>query len=268
MTKISAIILASNREDIIEGCLKTLGWVDEKILVDIGSTDKTLQIAKKYGCQIIEGSKEYNFSQWRNQGAKAAKGDWLFYVDTDERVTSKLKEEIVKIVKLSDSQIVGYKIPRKNYFLGKEFKMVWPDYQLRLMKNAALISWRGKIHEQPKIKREIGKLKNPLIHLSHRSLETSIANTLKWSKLEAENRIKAGHPKMTGWRFLRVLFTGFWQQFIKKKIWKKGTEGVIEGIYQTFSLFFTYFRLWELQRKESLEDSYKKIDQEILKEWQ
>ena len=268
MKKISAIILASNREKIIEGCLKTLGWVDEIIMVDIGCQDESLKIAQKYKAKIVKGGGEYNFSLWRNKGAEKASSDWLFYIDTDERVTPELKKEIVKIVKLPNGQIVGYQIPRKNYFLGREFKTVWPDYQLRLIKKDALISWQGKIHEQPEIKGETDKLKNPLIHLSHRSLESSIKNTLNWSKLEAENRFKAGHPKMTGWRFFRVLFTAFWDQFVKKKVWQEGTEGFIEGIYQVFSMFFTYYRLWQLQRREFLEKTYQKIDQEILKQWQ
>jgi len=275
--KLSVIILAGNREDIIEFCLKSLDWVDEKLLVDLGSTDKTLAIAKKYNCRIIKGDREYNFSRWRNQGAKSAKNEWLLYIDTDERVTKSLRDEISSEVLNPPKRHLGdgvlkhlrgggtnaYYLPRKNYFLGKEFKTVYPDYQLRLIKKKALAGWRGKIHELPKVKGRIGKLKNPLIHLSHRSLESSIKNTLNWSKLEAENRLKAGHPKMTGWRFLRIIFTGFYQQFVKKRVWREGTEGVIEGIYQMFSLFITYVRLWEMQRRESLETTYKKIDYQI-----
>lgn len=266
MVKISAIILAGKREEIIENCLRSLKWVEEKIIVDIGLNSQTLAIVQKYGCRIIKGRKEYNFSLWRNQGAKAAKGKWLLYVDADERVSSQLRKEILSVINRQLSRVGGYYIPRKNYFWGKEFKSVWPDYQLRLIKKSALISWQGNIHEIPKIKGKVGRLKNPLIHLSHRSLESSLTNTLKWSKLEAKNRFEKGHPKMTGWRFGRILFTGFWDQFVKKKIWREGTEGIIEGISQAFSLFITYVRLWELQRKESLKKSYKKIDQEILRD--
>lgn len=246
--KISAIILASNREEIIEDCLKSLTWVDEKILVDLGSTDKTLDIAKKYDCRIIKGVKEFNFSLWRSQGAKAAQGQWLFYVDTDERVDKKLQKEIQ--VQLKQSKIAAFKIPRKNYFWGKEFKSFYPDYQLRLIKKNALVKWQGKIHETPKIKGEIGCLKNPFTHLSHRSFNSSLKNTLNWSWLEAENRLKIGHPQMTVIRFFRIIFTGFYDQFVKKKIWREGIEGVIEGAYQVFSLFITYVRLWQLQKKE------------------
>jgi glycosyltransferase involved in cell wall biosynthesis len=261
--KISAIILAGNRENIITGCLKTLTWVDEIVLVDLNIKDKTLEIAEKYQVKVVKSAGQYDFSLWRNQGAKAAKGKWLLYIDTDERITKKLKDEIKAVIKTSEKDIGGYKIPRKNYFLGKWFKTDWPDYQVRLIKKDCLQNWEGKIHETPKIKGKIGKLNNPLIHLSHRSLESSLKNTINWSRLEAEARFKAGHPKMTSLRFIRILLSGFWQQFIIKKIWKNGIEGVIDGIYQMFSLFFTYFRLWELQRQETLEQTYKKIDKKL-----
>jgi hypothetical protein len=68
---------------------------------------------------------------------------------------------------------------------------------------------------------------------------------------------------MTTWRFLRIISTGFWQEFIQKQVWREGVEGTIEGIYQVFSLFITYVRLWELQRKESLKETYQKIDREL-----
>jgi len=262
--KISAIILADNREDIIESCLKSIQWADEIILVNLGSDDNTIKIAKEYQAKIIKGTGEYNFSRWRNQGAEKAKGDWLFYIDADERVSPELKKEIQQLA-INNQQLTisGYNIPRKNYFLGKLFKTEWPDYQLRLIKKDCLHKWKGKLHETPDVKGETANLKNPLIHLSHRSLETSLENTLNWSFLEAENRLKSGHPKMTGWRFIRIVATGFWRQFFKRKVWREGTEGVIEGIYQVFSLFFSYYRLWEMQRKESLKESYKKIDKQI-----
>ncbi len=249
--KISAIILADNREELITDCLKSLNWVTEKILVDLGSQDQTLAIAQQFHCRIIKGAGKYNFSLWRNQGAKAAKGDWLFYVDTDERITSALKAEVKSQVSKLKSQISGFYIPRKNFFWGKEFKTEWPDYQLRLIKKKALIGWQGKIHETPKIKGKTAYLKNPLIHLSHRNLASCLKNTLKWSWLEAENRFKAGHPAMTVVRFLRIILTGFWRQFGERKIWKEGWKGIIEGFYQIFSLLMTYVRLWQLQKRKA-----------------
>jgi hypothetical protein len=90
---------------------------------------------------------------------------------------------------------------------------------------------------------------------------------MQWSHLEAEMLQNAGHPPMAGWRFLRIMFTEFWHRAVIQGLWKDGVEGWIEVIYQMFSKFISYERLWELQRKPSLKEAYKKIDNQILEEW-
>lgn len=265
MIKITAIILADKKEKIIVNCLKSLSWAPEIILIDVNCGAEVLRMAEKYQCRIIKADAEFNFGKWRNQGAIAAKGEWLLYVDTDERVSLELKEEILNKINNDGGENGGFFIPRRNFFWGKEFKSVYPDYQLRLIKKKAFIGWKGKIHETAKIKGEIGKLIQPLLHLSHRSLDSAWHNTLNWSKLEAENRLESGHPKMTGPRFLRIIFSGLWEQFFVRRIWREGAEGVIEGIYQAFSLFATYVRLWEFQQKQGLEKSYQEIDRKIIR---
>ncbi len=251
MSKISAIILFGNRENEIEKCLKSIKWVDEIIGVNIGSNDRTQELIKKFrkDARIVKGGEGF-FSKWRNIGANKAKSDWLFYIDTDESVTDKLRKEILKKIKVE--KYSAFQIPRKNFFLGKEFKSEWPDYVTRLIKKDKLKKWEGSIHEQPIIEGKIGRLKNPLIHVTHRNLGQMLEKTIKWSWLEAENRYKAGHPPMKVWRFFRVMFTEFINQFFKKKRYIDGVEGWIEGIYQMFSVFITYVRLWQLQNKKGL----------------
>jgi hypothetical protein len=135
-----------------------------------------------------------------------------------------------------------------------------------LIKKTALKKWRGKLHEQPEIIGEIGQLKQQLIHLSHKNIDEKVSGTLKWSKLEAEMLFKANHPPMKGWRFFRIILTEFWHRFVKQGLWRDGTEGYIEVIYQMFSRFLTYERLWELQRQPSLKKTYQDIDKKIIKE--
>ena len=249
--KISAIILFGNRENEIEECLKSIKWADEIIAIDIGSDVRTAELIKKFrkDAQIIKGGKG-SFSDWRNIGAQKAQGAWLFYIDTDERATKKLEKEIKRVT--NQGKYAAFQIPRKNFFLGKEFKTEYPDYVTRLIKKDKLKTWQGNIHEQPVIDGKISKLKNPLIHVTHRNLSQMLDKTIKWSWLEAKNRYDAGHPPMKTWRFFRVIFTEFVNQFIKKKRWKDGSEGWIEGIYQMFSVFITYVRLWQLQNKKGL----------------
>jgi len=263
MATLSVIILAHNVENEIETALKSAHFADEIIIVDsgTGSTDRTITIAKKYLAKIVQ-SPGYNFSTWRNDGAAAAKSEWLFYLDSDERIPNSLAEEITFSIK--KSEFVAFTIPRYEVFLGKHLNH-WPDPRvLRLMKKTALKKWQGKLHEQPTIEGAIGQLNQQLIHLSHKNIDEKISSTINWSKLEAEMLFKANHPPMKGWRFFRIILTEFWQRAIKQGLWHDGTEGTIEIIYQMFSRFLTYERLWEMQRHPSLKKTYQEIDKKIL----
>lgn len=250
--KISAIILTRNEEETIKDCLESIKWADEIVIVDNGSTDRTLEIVKKFGVKNIVRSKSGNsFSDHRNLGAKAARGEWLLYVDADERVTPELREEIETVIGTAE-KYCAYAIPRKNIRLTKVLYHGgwWPDYVLRLMKKDSLKAWRGELHEQPEIAGEVGYLKEAFLHYSHRgSLEHKLQNTINWSKTEAQKLYDAGHPPMNAARFFSAMAREFYKRMIKYQAFRDGTEGVMEAIYQVFSVFITYARLWEMQQR-------------------
>ena len=228
---VSTIVLVGGSYDktLLKKCLDSLSWADEIIKVET---------------ENIPGS----FSEWRNYGAQKATGDWLFYVDSDEEVSKELREEIE--IELEKERFCAYAIPRKNILLGKEMKHGgWkPDYVLRLIKKEALIKWEGDLHEQPKIKGGVGKLKQALVHTSHRTLTEMVEKTNKWSEIEAELLFKSGHPKMNLFRFCSAGFKEFWYRGIRKLGFLDGTIGVIEVFYQTYSRLITYAKLWEKQQ--------------------
>lgn len=243
---ISAIIITKNEEKMIGDCLKSINWVDEILVIDSGSEDKTLDIAKRYGARVVSVLNN-NFSAWRNRGAKEAGGDWLLYVDADERVTLSLRKEILKQVQ--NDTFSGYAIPRRNILLGHKMKHGgwWPDYVMRLIRKDVLKGWKGKLHEQPEIKGETGKLKNPFTHITHRNLTEMVAKTNEWSEIEAKLMFEDDHPKMNILRFFTAMFREFWYRAIRKKGFLDGPIGIIEIIYQIFSRFVSYAKLWELQ---------------------
>ncbi len=245
---ISAIIIARNAQGLIEDCLKSVSWADEIILVDTGSSDETVGVAKRLEAKVVE-TKNGGFSEWRDLGARSAKGDWLIYIDSDERVTEKLREEIKRtILEGTDG---AYAIPRRNFFLGHKMHWGgwWPDYVIRLIRKDSLVRWEGELHEQPKIKGKIGKLKESLTHITHRNLSEMVEKTNNWSEIEARLLFESHHPKMTWWRFFSVAFREFWYRGIIKLGFLDGPVGIIEIIYQMFSRMITYAKLWEMQIK-------------------
>lgn len=244
MPKISTIILAYNAEEIIADCLDSVSFSDEVIIVDGGSSDKTEDIAKRFGARIID-CKSIDFSEKRNEGLKKAKGEWVLYVDTDERVTPQLEEDIKNAVNNKD--FAAYKINRRNFYLGNN---EWPRIEQleRLFRRDKLKKWHGKLHENPIVDGKIGELKGYLLHYTHTDLSSMLNKTISWSEIEADNRFKANHPKMAWWRFPRVMLTAFYDSYIRQSGYKIGSAGLIESMYQAFSIFVTYARLWEKQK--------------------
>ena len=247
MIKISAIVITKNAEEMIADCLDSLSFCEEIIIVDNKSEDRTKEIAEKMGARVVEYSSD-DFSEMRNMGMKKAMGEWILYVDTDEQVTPELASNIKQCVLTSKNE-AAFRIKRKNFYFGNH---EWPYIEKleRLFKKDRLEGWYGKLHESPKVKGEVGELDGYLLHYTHRDLSSMVKKTIEWSKVEAELRFRSGHPKMTWWRFPRVMLTAFLDSYIRQGGWKVGTIGLIESMYQSFSIFVTYARLWEMQQKK------------------
>ena len=245
--KLSAIIIAKNEEERIASCLENVAFADERIVVDNGSTDKTADLARGHGAKVFTAA-EKDFSALRELGLKEATGTWVLYIDADEEVGEKLQKEIQHVIRRSSN--IGYFIKRDTFYLGSH----WPyqDKVERLFLRTALRGWHGPLHETPLYVGDIGVLDNPLVHRTHRTLEEMVAKTNEWSALEAKLRLDAHHPPVVWWRLIRVMITGFNRSFFAQGGWKAGTVGWIESIYQAFSMFITYAKLWEMQQKKNV----------------
>lgn len=244
-TTISAVILAKNEEVRIKKCLESLTWVDELLVINNGSTDKTVEVAKRLGATVISAD-THDFAELRNIGKERAKGTWIIYIDADEVIPISLRDEVVRAIAREPGPVAFY-IRRKNYYLGHP----WPfqDKMQRLFLKSALRGWHGAVHETATVNGPVGTLTHPLEHYTHRTLEEMLAKTNEWSETEAKLRLDAKHPPMTWWRLLRVMVTGFFESYIGQGGWRAGTVGLIESVYQGYSMFITYAKLWEMQQK-------------------
>lgn len=254
--KLSVIVLAGNEAQMIKDCLLSAKFADEIVLVLANSHDETETIARslKLPIKYVKTFDEYNknFSKWRNLGYKAAHGDWLFYLDADERIPEKLKEEILKTI-FTPTNHTHFAIPRANHFLGQRVRFggTYPDYVKRLYLRKKFSGYTGYLHEEPKISGTLGYLKNDLLHFTHRDLSSMLKKTMSWTDMEAEALFKANHPPVYWWRFPRMMLTKFWERLIKQQMWRDGTVGWISAIFETFDTFIIYAKLWEKQKHES-----------------
>lgn len=245
---ISAIIIAKNEALRIGTAIDALKFCDEVVVADNGSSDETVQVARVHGATVILNHTD-DFAKLRNDAVSHTTGEWLLYIDADEVVSQTLAGSVKKAVAFwSAGAPTSYRLERINYFLGKR----WPgsERMLRLFKRSALKKWKGQIHETAISQGPVGDLTGELRHDTHRSLEEMVTKTNEWSETEARLRLDAKHPRITWWRLLRVTFTGFTDTFIGKGGWKAGVVGWIESLYQGFSMFITYAKLWEMQRQQ------------------
>lgn len=246
---ISVLIISKNDEDVIGDAIKSVKELASEIIVVDDSTDKTPEIAEKLGARVFKNTFR-DFSDQRNLAATLAHNQWIFYLDCDERATSDFIKEVKEKVSIpvNSPDISGFIVRRKTFFLGKDWN--FEDKVERIFLKSKLKGWHGIVHETPEVEGRLLEIKSPILHFTHRDLTRMVDKTNEWSDYEASLRIKANHPKMSMWRFPRVMITGFLKSYFKEGGYKNGTAGLVESIYQSFSMFITYAKLWEKQQEK------------------
>jgi len=253
MNNISAVIISKNEETNIAECLKSISWVSEIILVDAESTDKTLELAKNFTSKIFI-NKWKGFVNQKKFALDQAANEWVLNIDADERVSPLLKEEIINLM---DQDIAGYYLRRENYFLGKRIKSCgWDnDYQLRLVRKSKTQLTDRLVHEGFTVDGKTKRLKNRLIHYTFTSIEKTINKINYYSSLRAEE-LFGKKKKVGGFTIISHGLTAFFRYFVSLRGYKDGIHGLIISLFNSFTTFLVYMKVWELQSER------KKINKE------
>ena len=248
--KISVYVIAFNEEEKIRDCLNTVLWADEIILVDSFSTDNTQKIAKSMGAKVVNVEFK-GFGKLRNEAISHCNGDWILSIDSDERCTQEVFNEINSII--SNPKYDIYKIPRRNYFMGKWIKYSgwYPNYrQPQLFKKDSLYYDEKPVHEGfiSKSKKPIGILKNSIWQVPFKNIDELIHKSNKYSSLGVS---KLEQRKIKSSISLALLH-GFWA-FFKHYIFKLGIldggAGFIIALGNFEGTFYRYLKLYEKQSK-------------------
>ncbi len=243
---ISAVILTKNEEKNLPQCLESLKWCNEIVVIDDNSTDKTIEIAKKSGAKFFVHSLNNNFAQQHNFGLGKAKGDWVLFVDADERVSPELAQEIKE--KIKSSKLNGFYLKRQEFFSSKALKHGETAHYLLRLGRKGKGNWRREVHEIWEIKGEIGKLKNPLLHYSHPTLSEFIEHINNFSTLHAQVLLKEG-VKPSLFRIITNPLAKFIQNYIFRLGFLDGTSGIIVALMMSFHSFLARAKLYQLWRK-------------------
>lgn len=239
---ISVVVLSKDEESNIGKCLESVDWADEVIVVDDESTDKTVEIAKKYTpCVYI--NKKDDFASQRNFALQKVNNDWVFFVDADERITDELKDEILLSIKKDEFD--GFYIPRKSITFGKWIKnMGWyPNHILRLFKKEKG-RFLNKVHELAEVNGRIGYLQNPIFHYNYTSISDFINRLDIFTHYEAEKLIDENY-KFDFQDLITEPFKEFGSRFFQQKGYKDGIHGLILSLLLAFYRFITYIKVWE-----------------------
>jgi glycosyltransferase involved in cell wall biosynthesis len=244
---LSVTLITLNEEQNIRDCLESVRFAGEIILVDSGSRDRTLDIAKEFKVKIFQEAWQ-GFSGTKNSAQEKAQGDWILNIDADERVTPALRDEIQRLLR-EGTDCVGFKVPRKNFFCGQWIKHGgwYPNYQLRLYRKEAGRFAPREVHEQVEVQGRIGILNHPLEHYTYRSISDYLRRMDRYSELSAVQYAKEG--KKVSWPVIifRSFFT-FFQMWVLKRGFLDGANGlVLAGLYSQYT-FAKYAKLKEMEK--------------------
>ncbi|MBI3070130.1 MAG: glycosyltransferase family 2 protein [Candidatus Levybacteria bacterium] len=245
---ISAVVLTKNEEKNIVDCLESLAWCDEIIVVDDNSEDRTSEIAQKMGASVFVHSLDKDFSKQRNFALSKAKGEWVLFVDADERAASGLKEEIIHLTTVHDrgKELNGFFIRRRDFMWGKELKHgeTGSIKLLRLARKDAG-EWEGTVHEKWKIKGRVGELKNPLVHYPHQTIAEFLQEINFYTSLSAKQLYKNG-IKVRWFDIILYPKAKFIYNYFIKLGFRDGLPGFIFAILMSFHSFLVRGKLWLL----------------------
>jgi glycosyltransferase involved in cell wall biosynthesis len=236
---VTVIIPTLNEGDQIGQSVADLGWADEVIVVDGGSTDETVSAAKAAGAYIlvVEG---LTIAAQRNAGIEMARNRWILALDADERVTPQLRAELGQVVAGSNPTHAAYRMKFRNHYLGRELEHgPWGrDWHVRLFtRERRYVS--SRVHEHLETIDDVGTLTGPILHYPYRDLAHHVTKVVKYARwgaddLHARGRT-AGVWELTArpaWRFIRdyIVFSG----------WRDGSVGFVASAISSFAAFLKY----------------------------
>ena len=257
--KITAYTLSFNEAHQIRPVMESLNWADEIILVDSFSTDGTVEIAREYNARIIS-EKFCGFGKLRNLALDASSNDWMLSIDSDERCTRELADEIRREV--ANPRFDAYHVPRKSHFLGKWMRHSgwYPDYRQPQFFNRQKMRYREDlVHEGFNLDGKLGYLREHAIQYPWDTIEQACAKLQRYSTLMArrydEMNRQASLPKM-----LLSPIAMFARVYILKQGFRDGRHGLALATLYAYYTFLKYVKLWELQQKRGSNQPQPKSD--------
>jgi (heptosyl)LPS beta-1,4-glucosyltransferase len=253
MTTRAAVILTKNEEQHIAACLASLAWAERRVVFDSFSTDRTCEIARGHGAEVLQ----YPFGDYaaqRNAALQAVEAEWILFVDADERATPELAEEITTIIAHSlplsqtggglgrGADVVGWYVPRRNYLFGRLTRGAgyWPDYQMRLLKRGCA-RYDRPASEIVVLEGQAGHLRNALLHYNYETIAQFHQKQTFRIDFEAENLYRHGE-KYRFYSPYTMTVRHFWWRYVTLKGYRDGLHGLRLCLLLAYYFGYRYYK--------------------------
>jgi glycosyltransferase involved in cell wall biosynthesis len=252
---ISVCIIARNEEANLPRTLASVGWADEVIVVDSGSSDGTVDVARRCGARVfVEEWK--GFAAQKNSALDKATCTWVLSLDADEEVSAELAGSIRAATTQPDSDYQGYMIARRNLFLGRWIRHggYYPDHKVRLWKRGRGAFVERPVHETARVDGYIGTLHGDVIHHAYPTLDGYLEHMNRYSSLGAGLAIEKQQTSGNVLSFVANVFMRprltFFYNYVLRLGFLDGREGLLQHLYHAQYVSWKYAKAWERSRED------------------
>lgn len=256
--RLSVVLAVKNEADRIREALEQLDFADERIVVDMGSTDGTVEICRELADNVIvhDGGPQHLIHINKNIGFDQATQPWILNLDADERLTLDLRNEILDTLRNPDPETVAYAIPFTHYFFGKYLRFGgFRGPLVRLFRNGKLRYTEDRAHSSPVIDGKTSVLSNLIVHFNHRSIAEFVDKMNLYTSSDAELLSRHGRgglrnrplPRSLARSLLTAPLSVFWNRYVRHRGFRDGVHGLVVATLMAFYQFVEYGKVWELR---------------------
>ncbi len=253
MPKVSVAVITLNEAAHLQAALESVAWADERIVIDSGSTDDTVAIARAHADRV-EIREWDGYAAQKNYAATLARHDWIFSLDADERVSLALGDEVVHTLR-EEPSVRGYRMPRVTNYLGQWIRCTdwWPDWQLRLYDRRTGRWDRVHVHESVRVDGPTGRLHGELLHYPYANISDHLETIDRYTTMAARELHAQG--RRATWARLAVHPPlAFLRNYLLRGGIRQGTPGLVVSLINSYYVLLKFAKLWELQQAPAIDE--------------
>jgi glycosyltransferase involved in cell wall biosynthesis len=245
--RLSVVVITLNEEERIRECLASVAWADEIVVVDAGSDDKTVALAREVTDHVVVRAWE-GFAAQKNFAIERATGDWVLSLDADEQVEPGLRDEIRRVL-AAPGGYAGFRLARRNIVWGRWIRHggLYPDWQLRLFRRDAGRFADRAVHESVTVTGRVGRLAAPLLHHSYRDVSDFLRRADRYSTLAAEEWIRSGRV-FRARHLVSAPLGRFLSMYVVHRGFLDGARGFLLAVLYAYYVFVRSAKIWEMTK--------------------